>query len=69
MVNWLTSASSGKWKVVKARPTGRWGSTATVISIVPRRDETRIRSPAATPRATASVEDKSRAWPLRIGES
>ena len=33
LVNWLTSASSGKWKVVKARPTGRWHLDAMVVKI------------------------------------
>ena len=55
LVSWLTSTSSGKWKVVKVSPSGMSGWMRTEVSIEPRGEWTRTRSPSPRPRRAASA--------------
>src|SRR5690348_6526741 len=49
MVSKFVATSSLKWKVVNAKPVRKPGSIRTGTSIDPRRDDTRTRSPSASP--------------------
>ena len=69
MVSGLVSTSSGKWKVMNARPGRSPGSIRTGATTEPRRDVIRTSSPSRTPSRSASSGHRSIVSPRRSGEA